>query len=476
MKDYKRYIYSALMIGITILSLITEMYAVLVIILGVLLLLMILDKIGKGIVLRESTSLLYVITCLVMPLVGYTYYTSANFLSGLWLKYMVVPENVYFGFALPAIACFCTALTWPLSWNNTGDEGPAFKRYILKVKSVLRERKNYGIYIMVIGIIVGRISGFLPGGLQFFANLFFFASFAGLLYVYFAPDFKYKRLMIGGFVAFIFFNALGSGMFTIIAYMGVTIYSFFLIHRSPSLIKKAFLLVGAIMFIIVLQNTKIAYRKYTWKSGYEGSKIALFSNLFVESLLEADDLVGNKAFFTTYVRTNQGFNVALVMRRIPKFQPHDGGVNLLRALASSVVPRFLWPDKPEAGGKFNMKYYANINLRGWSTNIGPLGEAYGSFGVTGGIIYMFFLGAFIRWAYKKVLVVSNNIPLLICWIPVLFYQITYSGETDTLQILNSLFKSALFIWIIYKLMPGWFGKAKEDEYEPRVKESPSYNL
>jgi hypothetical protein len=455
---------------------VTDMYAILVIALGLLLLIMILDKMGKGIVLRESTAILYVITCLVMPLVGYTYYTRNNQLANIWVKYMVVPENVYFDFALPAISCFCLALTWPLSWNRYGDEGPALEKYIQKVKSTLSQRKNFGIHIMAIGMVVGRLAGILPGGLQFFANLFFFAAFAGLLYVYFARDFKYKKLLIGGFIGFIFLNALGSGMFTIIAYMGVTIYSFFLIDKTPSLLRKAVLLLVAIIFIIVLQNTKIAYRKYTWKSKYEGSKIVLFANLFFESLQKGDVLIENRAFFSTYARTNQGFNVALVMRRIPKFQAHDGGVNLLTALASSVVPRFLWPDKPEAGGKFNMKYYANVNLQGWSTNIGPLGEAYGSFGVKGGIVFMFFLGGFIRWVYKKVLVVSDKIPLLICWIPVLFYQITYSGETDTLQILNSIFKSALFIWIIYKLMPGWFGKAKKDEYEPRVKEYPSYNL
>ena len=233
MKNFTRYIYTALMLVITVLSLTTNMHAILITALGVLLLIMILDKMGKGIVLRESTAILYVITCLVMPLVGYTYYTRANYLSGLWVKYMVVPENVYFDFALPAISSFCLTLTWPLNWKNSGDEGPALEKYIDKLKATLRNRKNYGIYIMIIGIVAGRITGFLPGGLQFFANLFFVASFAGLLYVYFAHDFKKKKLLIGGFLSIIILNALGSGMFTIIAYMGVTIYSFFIIGNKP---------------------------------------------------------------------------------------------------------------------------------------------------------------------------------------------------------------------------------------------------
>ena len=51
-----------------------------------------------------------------------------------------------------------------------------------------------------------------------------------------------------------------------------------------------------------------------------------------------------------------------------------------------------------AGGQYNMKYYTGLVIEGWSTNVGPVGEAYGSFGVTGGIMYMFCLGLFIRWA------------------------------------------------------------------------------
>ena len=104
-----------------------------------------------------------------------------------------------------------------------------------------------------------------------------------------------------------------------------------------------------------------------------------------------------------------------------------------------------------------MKFYTGYILRGWSTNVGPLGEAYGSFGIGGGIIYMIVLGAFIRWAYKLVFVISRRVPLMLFWIPVLFYQITYSLESDTLQILNSLFKAAFFIWVLTRIIPLWFG-------------------
>jgi len=64
----------------------------------------------------------------------------------------------------------------------------------------------------------------------------------------------------------------------------------------------------------------------------------------------------------------------------------------------------------------------------------------------------------IRYAYGLVFSVARRTPLILFWIPFLFYQITYSFETDTLQITNSLIKSAFFIYILYKFMPYWFGR------------------
>jgi len=88
--------------------------------------------------------------------------------------------------------------------------------------------------------------------------------------------------------------------------------------------------------------------------------------------------------------------------------------------------------------------------------VGPWEEAYGSFGVTGGILYMFLLGLIIRWAYYMVFKLAKKIPLLLFWIPVLFYQVTYSMETDTLQINEYLVKGSFFLWLIYQFTPAWF--------------------
>jgi len=455
-------IFSGLFALIFILSLITDWYELLGISLLVLLLAMILYKIGKGIVLLEVTALLYVFTCVFMPMIGYEFYSYNNQLSRIWVRYMPIKPLIYFGYALPAIAGFCLIITLPTFKKKLPDDGEALQDTIARMRLQLSANPKMGIYIMIVGIAVSLITKFLPDSINFFAILFFFGSFAGLLYIHFAPSFRYKKLVILLFMVFIMANALQTGMFTIVAYMGITIFSFFQLGKKASMLKKVFFLFVVLAFFIVLQNVKMSYRKNTWNKVYEGSKVELFTDLFAQNAQKGEMLLSQKALFPLYSRTNQGYQVAIVMRRVPMIQPFDDGKRLITVFASAFVPRFLWPDKPEAGGKFNMKYYAGFDIKGWSTNVGPLGEAYGSFGIAGGILYMLLLGLFLRWVYLRVFSLARKTPLLICWLPVLFYQITSSAETDTLQILNSIIKSAFFIWLLTKLLPGWFAIARKD--------------
>jgi len=456
----KKFLFSAVIFFLFLLSFITEWHEVIALALAVCLLIMLLDKLGKGIVLRETIAFLYVFTCLVMPIVGYNYYSETNRLAKLWVRYMPVASETYFPYALPGISLFCFSITLPFAARNNTEEGIGVTNLVVRIKNHLISHQKMGWQILGIGLGVSFLVTNLPAGLQFFATLVFFGAFAGLLYTYFSPDFRYKYLSMWLFGLFIISNALVLGMFTIVAYMGFTIFSFFLLGKKISLVKKLSIFVTAAFLLIVLQNVKLTYRNYVWRSNYTGSKTGLFSELLLENIQKGGDLFQKDAFFQVYTRGNQGYNVGLVMRRMPAVKPFDNGDNLLKNFASAFVPRFLWPDKPEAGGKFNMEYYAGWRIRGWSTNVGPLGEAYGSFGVTGGIVYMFFLGLFIRWVYRQVFKIALKIPLLICWLPVLFFQIISSAETDSLQIFNSLIKASFFVWLIYKLMPQWFGMNK----------------
>jgi hypothetical protein len=156
----------------------------------------------------------------------------------------------------------------------------------------------------------------------------------------------------------------------------------------------------------------------------------------------------SKKLFFVSVRMNQGWLVAMTMTKVPSKHPYANGETIWESVAASIVPRFLWPDKPEAGGKYNLRRFWGYNLRGYSMNIGPVGEAYGNFGITGGIVYMFFYGLFFNVVFSFILKLSKKRPTLILWLPFLFFY-AISTETDLVTTMNSLVKASMFAWFVY---------------------------
>ncbi len=452
-----------------LLSLVTDWYTEISIFLFIITVFSILDKLGKGMVLRELVVLHTIFICLVMPAVGYGIYNHDNYLARVFYRYMLVPEGMYFGFILPAVCAFSFSMCYPITDKSVlMDEGDSFKKLLQKVRNELRTTIKTGIIIVVIGILTFFVVGSIPDAVKFAFTLLFFSSFAGILYIYYSPPFPSKNTLLILFSLFIIGLTIQSGVFTVVVYMGITLFSFFFLGRKYALWKKFLVFITGCFFLFIVQNVKTSYRDITWRNNEVDNKTSLFEDIVVDKLANFDKLIEVDGFFPVYMRTNQGFNITMVMRRIPAQQEFDNGNRLMTDAASALVPRFLWADKPEAGGKENMKYFAGVTISGWSTNISPLGEAYGSFGPVLGILYMLMLGFFVRWVYKRVFVIAQKLPLLILWIPVLFYQVTYSMETDSLQIFNSLLKGAFFIWLLYKLLPGWFGKGVQRSSETRT--------
>jgi hypothetical protein len=449
-----------------ILSIFTDWYGPLCLILFFALIIAMLDKLGKGIVLPGIIALHSCFVCLLVPLVGYTYFSSSNHLAKLWGRSMPIASDKYFSFALPAMICFLVGLFMPSRNKENNDYGVFLNNTLVRAKATLQYKPFTGVYLLVIGTLMLWVTDYAPSAFRFVSILFFFSSFAGFLYVYYTKTLKFRKIVLFGFSIFILLSALNSGMFTVVAYMGLTLFSFFFAGQKTHFWKKLLWSLLGIFMLLLIQMVKPEYRRITWKEDYQGSRVSLFGGLIVDKIFNID-LASMDVFFPIYYRTNQGFNVALVMRRFPEKTPYDNGTNILNAIGSSFVPRLLWPDKPEAGGKFNMQYYTGIYLNGWSTNVGPLGEAYGSFGPFGGAIFMFFLGFFIRSFYRRIFGLARKTPLLLFWLPVLFYQVTYSAETDTLQILNSLLKSGFFVYLLYRLIPHWFKMEKKGAGEEK---------
>lgn len=412
---------------------------------------MVLDKLGKGIVLLEIVALFNTFIYLFMPLMGYMFFTKNNPTALMYVRYMPIPKAQYFELALPAITGFIILMCWPLSQKN-GDDGAAITKTIDRAKQILRGNERLAYKLMIIGILSSLLLSILPLSFRYVFNLLFLSSFTGLVYLFFSGTTPLKRVYMVLFIIFIMIGVLQSGMFTIIAYMGMTVFSFFFLNKKTAFWKKLMMFMTGVFVLIIIQSVKPEYRGQILGKEKDNKAMEL-ADLVIKKIDNVDEMISPKFMWPIYYRANQGFYVAMVQKYIPRVKRHDNGQKLLVVFASAFVPRFLWPDKPMAGGLENMKYYTGFILRGYTMNVGPLGEGYGSFGVTGGILFVMFLGFLIRLVYRQVFVISKKLPLIIFWLPVIFYEVTYAGENDSLQIINSLVKSTLFIYVIYKILP-----------------------
>lgn len=433
--------------------------------LSILSLIRVIHKFGNGSFLLELVYFFTCLTCLVMPVVGYVFFPRSNPIANLWVKYMPVPEEYYFVLLIPS--CLAISLAFFLFRGTTKDDSQFTRTIMTRIKSDMNNVPTgviRGLYFS--SLFAYNIATLIPDSLKQINNFLYFSFYTALFYIYNKKEFPKRFYYLAGGILFILLDALNSGMFTIIAYMSGIFIILYLADKKIKLLYRILIIGGALLAIVYLQLFKLNWRQDRWQNK-QGESNAILMSLKVYHASPFESIM-----FPIYVRANQGFNIGLVQRRIPNRVDFIGGEHLLLTFISSFVPRIFWPDKPEAGGKENMKLYTGITLKGWSTNVGPIGEAYGSFGTVGGSFYIFLFGLFIRFSYLRFLRLCTKNSLLFLWMPVLFFQIVYVMETDSLQAFNSLLKGALFIFLLKRFVPTLFPKHQHESHSHREGDPP----
>ncbi|HLX92637.1 MAG TPA: hypothetical protein VKR32_13190, partial [Puia sp.] len=260
---------------------------------------------------------------------------------------------------------------------------------------------------------------------------------------------KYKRSIVSGILVLLVGQALATGMFGEMVYMMALMATLAIFGRKISYQTKLIFTICGFLGVIIVQSVKSDYRAKSW-SGTNGADPVYFAELLTDKVTSPSAFIESNKLFFVAVRFNQGWLIANTMKKVPEKFPFANGETIWQSVAASFVPRFLWPGKPESGGKANLKRFWGYEIRGYSMNIGPAGEAYANFGVIGGIIYMFFYGVFFNLLLSIILKLTEKRATLILWLPFLFIY-AISVETDLLTTMNSLLKAMLFTWIVFKV-------------------------
>lgn len=403
-----------------------------------------LNDLGKKIIIMELATIMACFTCLVMPVIFYHVYPKENPIARLWVKYMPIPTDDYFAFAIPAIIAMAIGFRIPLGKLQI-NKTP--KVYMDNVKRTLAQKPTLGMYLIATGVVSGLLDFLSPDSLK---QVFFFMAhltFVGVFYVIYSPN-KYKRIIVPSVIALMLAQSLITGMFGDLIFILACSVVLILLGKKVAFYKKLLVVVAGLFFILILQSVKPEYRKRVWVEG-AGASPSYYASLVMDRVTNPSIMFDPDKLFLVAVRMNQGWLVALTMNRVPAKFDFAYGETIWKSIAAAIVPRFLWPDKPEAGGKANLKRFWGYDLIGFSMNIGPLGEAYANFDVVGGIVFMFFYGLFFNMMLSLILKMTQKTPTLVLWIPFLFFY-AIGVETDILTTTGSIVKGVFFTWLIFR--------------------------
>ena len=416
----------------------------------VYLILRFINNVGYTICFFDFLCFYSALDTLLMPIVGYNKFNQSNELARIWGWYMRVPEGDYFSFMIPCnLALFFGCNLFLRKYGSD-----FFKSLIQKLRVDAKSKGKVGIVLTIIGF----VSSFLSGSQSSLAFVFYLLSmleYVGPFYIYYSDLVFRKKAFYISILVFLA-QAILMGMFGQFVMYIVLAFIIIAIQYNFKFITKLSVFVVGLFLIIVLQSVKGTYRIITWNgkekeglSVQNSSRIEIFGTLFYKRLTDLSSLYEEKTAFGLYSRMNQGYLISKAMNYVPRVEPYANGETIVRSLGAIVVPRFLWPDKPEAGGHENLARFLGIKKKlTYSMNIGPYGEAYGNFGPEYGVVFIFVYGLFLSFLFKYMLDLCTRMPSLVLWLPLVFYS-TLTVETDILSTLNSFVKSAIFVFILF---------------------------
>jgi len=392
-------------------------------------------EIGEKIEIRDIMILLAILQWVIGPLLAYKIYPDDDF------YYMAVDLEEYMGYVVPASLTFAIGLYLPLR-KKTHTE----TKYLSDIKLFVFKNKNIDLILISIGIISELIIEIVPSSIRFVLFLISGLRFIGL-YFLFISERKNKYIYVYIILGWLFITALRESIFhDLLLWLG-----FFLVIvafiTKPSIKRKIIFLIAGLFFVVVIQTVKHSYREAL--SEGTGKGVGLFSELVQEKVLGSDYVTSESNLSAMVTRINQGWIIARIMSWTPSREPFAGGETIIEAIKASFMPRFLFPDKVEAGGRTYFTRFTGKDISdNTSMGLGLIGEAYANYGVSGGAFFMLAIGLFYNFFLVRIYKIAIKHPAIIFFIPLLFLQVI-KAETDFSVILNHLLKATVIVWAIF---------------------------
>ncbi len=350
--------------------------------------------------------------------------------------HMYIPEDVYVGYVVPAYLALALAMFYGI-----------YKEPKLNIDERLFQRySSAGVYILLLGIAFGFLEKIMPDSLNFVFYLLENFKYVGALILLFS-DKRWHRYLFYAAILFLFVESISSALFHDFILWSTFFYMFWSYKVKPALRTTLIIMVSGFLLATVIQLVKADFRTLVW-NGYSGNKLELFFDIltrkisggFTEDKEEQGEL---------NVRLNQGWIISAIMQYTPEKEPHARGETVVDALYASILPRFLNPNKEEAGGVENFEKFTGLNLSsGTSMGMSVVGEAYANYGVFGGVVFMGIFGMVLIFFWRLILKWVGREPLILFFIPLFWLQVV-KAETELVVVLNHMVKSLLLVFLFF---------------------------
>ncbi len=408
---------------------------------------------GKRILVLDFIAFYAAAAYLVAPSLSY-YLTDLDWYEG--YNFMPIASDRYFKVAIPGMLALFAGLNFP--FKSLEVEQQSFNE---KIYDYLKDKEETGVKLFWVGVLGIIIEPFAPGALKFFIYLSGYMVFIGMLYIWFSPM-KNKMPYVIATAVLLLLRAMLFSMFGELIFWSIVIAMVLTLRvRIPFGVKIA-TFIGGLVFVIFLQSVKYEIRMLTWfdTSGMDvslGDKFDIYNRLIKERVDNPDLLFGPLMLSAALDRTNQGSLTGMAIRYTPEYEPFAKGETIFLATLASFIPRAIWPDKPEIGGKENMRRFTGFEVsEGTSMDIGQLGDAYVNFGAGGGAVFLFFYGFLFCFIYSKMLGMASIRPTIILWIPLFFVGVVHA-DTSVLACMGHIIKVSIFSFIFFWGYKKFFG-------------------
>lgn len=361
---------------------------------------------------------------------------------------MYVDELTYMSFVVPAVVAFWVgANIFPV--RSTLDN---LKQ---SIASLLDRYPVFPYALVGLGIALPLLSNLFPPSLRFVFFLLSNIKYVGAIYLIHSTH-RFKWHIFIGVMMLLVSASLASGMFHDLLLWSMLLFTFLAKELKLNFFAKLTFAVIGILFAMTLQSVKTEYRAVTWGQNYQGNRVQLFLSIVGEQW-STGAIFTPDSELNMNVRLNQGWIISAIMYNVPQQVPFANGETIKEGIEASLLPRFIAPNKPIAGGRENFRRFTGLNISdGTSMGISIAGEGYANFGWSGGIFFMFVWGLFISWFWRFLERMSRFFPTLLVWSPILFLQVV-KAETEFVVVLNHLIKATIvvfgMIWMIRSVWP-----------------------